>query len=295
MAKKKSKKPESSVIKPTSVRKSGTKLITGWQNLKASALLLKHNQRLFGGITLVYVLLTILLVRGLSQGQLVINKEQSKSLQSGLSLVGNLFSASNTGSTQAATTYQTLLLVLISLVLIWALRQVHGQDKPQAISVKTAFYKGCYPIIQFILVLLVVSLQFLPLAIGTTMYSYVINNSLAVGGLEKLVWSGVFLALAVWSLYMVTASIFALYIVTLPDVTPMQALRSAKELVRYRRWTVMRKLLFLPLALVIGIVVVMLPLVLWLPFVAAWAFLLISLGLLAIVHAYIYNLYRELL
>ena len=54
---------------------------------------------------------------------------------------------------------------------------------------------------------------------------------------------------------------FALYIVTLPDMTPMKALRSARELVRYRRWTVLRKVLFLPLMLLVVAAIIMVPII----------------------------------
>ncbi len=53
----------------------------------------------------------------------------------------------------------------------------------------------------------------------------------------------IFFLLAMLTLIYVKSSLFALYIVTLPDMTPMKALRSARELARYRRWTVLRKIL----------------------------------------------------
>ena len=88
-----------------------------------------------------------------------------------------------------------------------------------------------YPLIPFILVLLVCCLQLLPLIIGSSLYSLVVSNGIAVQPIEKFVWALLFASLALLSLYMITSSLFALYISTLPDMTPMKALRSARELV----------------------------------------------------------------
>jgi hypothetical protein len=101
--------------------------------------------------------------------------------------------------------------------------------------------------------------------------------------------------LALLSLYMVTSSVFALYIVTLPNMTPMRALRSARGLVLGRRWTVLRKLLFLPIALFLLGALIMLPLIwFWAP-AATWVFFALSMACLAALHSYMYALYRSLL
>lgn len=75
----------------------------------------------------------------------------------------------------------------------------------------------------------------------------------------------------------------------------MKALRSARELVRYRRWTVLRKILFLPVVLLVAAAVVMVPIIIWLTPLAQWIFFLLTMFALVAVHAYMYNLYRELL
>ena len=106
----------------------------------------------------------------------------------------------------------------------------------------------------------------------------------------------IFLAfLALISLYMLTASRFAIYIVCLPDMTPMVALKSSLELVRYRRWTVMRKILFLPVFLFVAAGIVIIPLIFIAPVVAGVTFLFTSMFGLPIIHSYMYRLYRELL
>jgi hypothetical protein len=94
---------------------------------------------------------------------------------------------------------------------------------------------------------------------------------------------------------MVSSSIFALYIVTLPDVTPMQALRSARELVRYRRWSIARKVLFLPVSLLVIAAVIMVPVILLVTPASEWVFFILSMLSIAVIHSYMYSLYRELL
>src|SRR5205823_2479549 len=110
-----------------------------------------------------------------------------------------------------------------------------------------------------------------------------------------LIWAVLFIILSFVSLYMLSASVFALYIVTLPDMTPLKALRSARELVHHRRWTVLRKILWLPLLLLIIAAVVMVPIIIVLTPLAQWIFFLLTMLALLAVHGYMYTLYRELL
>jgi uncharacterized membrane protein len=83
--------------------------------------------------------------------------------------------------------------------------------------------------------------------------------------------------------------------VTLPDMTPMKAIRSARGLVKSRRWLVLRKILFLPLVLFILAGVIMLPFLLAVASIASWVFFVLSICTLAIVNSYMYALYRELI
>jgi sterol desaturase/sphingolipid hydroxylase (fatty acid hydroxylase superfamily) len=144
-------------------------------------------------------------------------------------------------------------------------------------------------------VLLVIGLQLIPLIIGSTLYSLVIGNAIAVTLLEKLFWLFVFIALACLSLYFLSSSVFAVYIVTLPDMTPIKALRSARELVKDRRLQVIRKVLWLPILLLLASSLIMLPIILWITALAQIVFFILSMLVLIVVHTYMYSLYRELL
>jgi hypothetical protein len=260
------------------------------------------NWKLFGGIVLVYLLLTVVLVKGFGvSGNNVpqlkdtlqqLFKGTSGQLTTGFTLFGLLLGTTGSVSSDVAGAYQTILLLVISLVLIWALRQTMAGN---TVKVKESFYKGLYPLVPFLLVLLVIGLQFIPLLIGNFLYSTVFSFGLAITSAEKVVWILVFALLALLTLYMVSSSIFGLYIVTLPDVTPMQALRSARELVRHRRWAIARKVLFLPVSLLVIAAVIMVPVIIFITAASEWVFFLLSMAALAIIHSYMYHLYRELL
>ncbi|MEO8785168.1 MAG: hypothetical protein ABI221_02565, partial [Candidatus Saccharimonadales bacterium] len=108
-------------------------------------------------------------------------------------------------------------------------------------------------------------------------------------------WFLAFFGLSIWSLYMMSASIVGLFIVTLPDMTPMAAWRAARNLMAGRRWLVLRKLLALPVALIVAVIVISLPFAVLLPPVAEWVFFALGIVALPVSLSYVYGLYLELL
>jgi hypothetical protein len=272
-----------------------------WRLTITTARLIWRHKWLFGGITLLYGLTYLILVQGLSNGTDVnsLKGELNKvftghlgSLASGLSVFVVLLSSAGSSTSPTAGTYQVLLALLASLAVIWALRQLAAGV---TFRVRDAYYRGMYPLIPFVLVLLVVGLQLIPLLVGSTLYGIVSTNGIAVYFVEKLLWALLFVLCTLLTLYMLSSSLFALYIVTLPDMTPMKALRSARQLSRYRRWTVLRKIVWLPIILLIAAAIIMLPIIIWLTFLAQWVFFLLTMFSVVAVHAYMYTLYRELL
>ncbi|HET9097994.1 MAG TPA: hypothetical protein VFN51_00055 [Candidatus Saccharimonadales bacterium] len=259
------------------------------------------HKKILAGLAAIYGLLNLVLVQGLSTSTDIttLKKEfdhvftgNAGALVSGLSIFAVLVSSSGNSSSQTAGAYQTILTIITSLAVIWALRQLMMGKQ---ISVKDTFYKGMSPFIPFILVLLVIILQLLPLIIGTSLYALVSSNGIAVGIVEKLAFGIVSLTLASWSVYMLSSSIFAVYIVTLPNMTPKSALKSAKDLVKNRRWSVIRKILALPVILLVVSAIIMIPIILLLTSLAQWFFFILTMFGLIVLHTYIYTLYRDLL
>jgi hypothetical protein len=278
------------------------KLPSVWAISKKALMVLRTNPWLFLRLALVYALLNIVLVRGLSGST---DLTQLKNLMGGnypsgsdqittaLSIFTILVTASGTTSSDVGGAYQAFLTIIMSLAIVWALRQVMAGDR--AVRARDAFYKGMYPLIPVILVLLVLVLQLLPFVLGGSVYGVVINNGIAASFIEKALWSIVLFAGLLMSLYLLSSSVIALYIAALPDMTPMKALRSARDLVRYRRWTVLRKLIFLPVALFVVFGVIMVPVILLATSVAPWIFFLLSVVGVIVAHTYVYSVYRELL
>ncbi len=274
-------------------------------SFKILRLTLRHlwsNKRLFGGILAIYVGLFALLVKGLATNFQLGETRQAiedaaggniDSLSTGFALFGTLVGTTNTAPSESGAVYQSILFVIMSLVVIWSLRQTFESKKH--ITISQAFYKSTTPLIPYLLTMLVVVLQLLPALIGSFIYSIVISNGIAVGRFEQILWLTILLLSFAATIFLVSSSLFATYIVTLPDITPMLALRKARALVKFRRFLIIRKLLFLPLVIVVVMIALFVPLVLYAAVAAEILFLVFSLGLLIFSHTYMYILYREML
>lgn len=260
-----------------------------------------QHKRLFGGIVAIYGIFNLVLVRGLAgSSDLSTIKGTLDSVLSGFG--GKLASSAtsfayllvSSGSSNTATSgiYQSILVVICSLAFIWALRQVLANHR---VRIRDSFYQGMYPLIPFMLMFALIGLQLVPLGIGGSLYALVTANGIAIHFWEKALFIVLFIVLGLWSLRMVTASMFAMYIATLPDMTPLRAYRSAKKLVYGRRLLIWRKLIFLPVIMLVLAALIELPLILFLTPVAEWMFFILSMVALPIAHGYLYNLYREML
>jgi hypothetical protein len=283
------------------IKHHAPKLPNWWQLLKKSWALILANKKPILVFVLVYGLLNLLLVRGFSasidideikESFSAITGEESAGLASGFTAFGLLFSASSQGSNDIGQIYQTFLLVVSSLAIIWLYRQQQAGNK---VSMKMAFYRGMYPLIPFILVLLVIGLQLIPALIGNFLFTTVTSGGLAVGFVEQAMWTLFFILTLLLSLYMISSSSIALYIVTLPEMTPMIALRQARELVRYRRFAVLLRALAIVLVIFALLFVIVLPVIFIAPTLAEWIFFLITVLAIPLVHGYMFSMYRELL
>lgn len=294
-------KKQAKITEAASPRNQLKKLPSSWLLTKHATRIILDNWKLFLGITAIYGFLNLLLVQGLAASTDVGSlKDQLNqiftgnigSLISSLGVFVVLVGSAGNSSNQTAGAYQFFLFLIASLAIICALRQVTAGSK---LKIRDAFYKGMYPLVPFLLVLLIIGLQLLPLLIGSSLYSIVMTNGIAVIAIEKILWFVLFILLGSVSFYLVSSSLFALYIVTLPEMTPLKSLRSAKQLVQYRRWAIIRKVLYLPLFLFIVAAVCMIPFIILLTPLAPWVFFIMSMFGLVAVHSYLYALYRELL
>lgn len=285
------KKPK--VIHKTTVELPPQKLANVYRLTRRAGGTILRNKLLFAGILGIYVLLNILFAGGFGQGVDAAGaKDQfSNGLVGSLAAYSQLVVSSAGSPSEAAGVYQIFFTIFASLALIWALRQIYAK---QTTRIRDAYYKGLYPIAPFVLLLIVICLQLLPMVIATALYQFVVATGVAATLLEVIIWLIVALTGTLVSAYYVSGTVIALLVVTLPDMTPVAALKLARKLTAGRRWTVLRKLLFLPLLLLIIAAVILLPLIAIYAPISQLGLLLVSPLLLAVSLSYMYALYREL-
>lgn len=263
--------------------------------------LIRRNKKLFLGIALINATISFIFVQGFSAvSDTVIVKqtieeslgENSDRLGTSVAVFGYLMGSAGASATQAGSAYQFFLVLITSLAVIWGVRQVTAGERPR---LRDSFYRGMYPLIPFLIIFFILALQLLPFVIGNVIFNTVIQNDFAVTVIEKFVWLLLFVALALLSAYMVVSSLFALYIVTLPEMTPLVALRSARELVLHRRWSVGIRLVALPIVLVFLGVLIFVPLLMFATPIAPILFIILTGLSLVIIHIYNYLLYRALI
>ncbi len=277
------------------------KLPSWWHLFLKSLALIRANKRAILVFVVVYGLLNLFLVRGFTntvdiegvrESLSSIVGEESSGFTSGFTSFGLLVEASTQGSGEVAQVYQTFLLIFASLALIWLYRQQQAGNK---VTMKMAFYRGMYPLVPFTLVSLVIFSQMIPALIGNFLYTTVISNGLVVGALEQIAWLLFFASTLLLSLYMISSSSIALYIVTLPEMTPMIALRQARELVRYRRTAIILRSIAIILIVFALLFIIVLPIIFIAPTMAEWMFFAVTVLAVPLVHGYMFSLYRELL
>jgi hypothetical protein len=272
------------------------KIQSSFRLFRQSLSILKGSWKVFLGIVLVYTLLNLLLVQGYFNFDLSSAQAEAQALMAGNwgKIVGGFSGLSylfgHAGADPTTGAYRVILTVIMSLAIIWALRQVLA-DKHKKVRVRDTFYAGMYPLAPFVLVFLLICLQLVPL----TLAMYLMGIAGVTNGVEVLLWTLILGALGALTFYWLSSSIFALYIACLPGVQPVEAVRSAVQLVRHRRWFVLRRVLFLPFILFVSVSIVVVPLIVLFSPAAIAVFFIFLMTVLPIVHSYMYLLYRELL
>lgn len=269
--------------------------------VKKTNLLIKKSIKPIIGLFLVYFLLQTVFVRAftapinVSEVKTTIREsfnENPDTFTIASSMFGLMLTTASEVPTETASVYQSILFILMSLAIIWVFRQRSANNKT---STSEALYEGMYPIIPYVIVLGVMAIQFLPAYIAGTVFSFLTEQGLTGSSGETTVWMILYLFMVLLSVYMLLSSLFATYIVTLPNMRPMQALRSARQLVFSRRLAVFVRLFILVFMIIgfLGLVVV--PAIYFIPQIAPWLYALLVIAAFVYVHGYLYTLYRELI
>jgi hypothetical protein len=211
---------------------------------------------------------------------------------SSLAVFSVLLTTKGSGLNDVAGLLQFLLILISSLAIIWMLRHVLTGKK---VRVRDSFYKGMYPLVPSLLVVALLAIELVPMLLGMSLYVNVVQSGIAATAWEVVVWTIILIGLTALSLFLVIPTIMSSYIATLPDMTPVLAIKSGWNLVRARRWSVLRKIVFLPLALLILIVLIMMPIIMFVTPIAQGAFFVLTMVGILVIHSYLYTLYRELL
>lgn len=268
---------------------------------RRTGILLKSTWKPVIGLTLIFAVLQMAIVYGfqaplnVSEFKDTLNElfeGQTDSLTTGAATLGALFGSQNEITSENGALYSAILMLFFSMSFVWVYRQKTAGNK---FTIREAIYRSPYPVTVVLLILLVISLQALPFGIGSLLFSTVMQGGIAVGGYEKAVWWLLLGLTGLLSFYMISSSVFALYISTLPNMAPMKALRSARNLVRYRRFSVMRRILSAALLVVLVMAGILLPVIFFAAPIAGWLYFIFTLAALPLVHAFLYTLYRELL
>ncbi len=252
---------------------------------------------------LIYTITYMVLVRGINEFTLNADeiKLELEDVLSGnfgaiitfLVLYTSLLSSITTSPDDITNFYQSSILVIFSLSFIWLIRKLHLRDS--SATVKEAFYQGMRPLIPFLTVLLVMALELIPAGVSSLIFVTAQSASVVSTEFESLTFSVLAVLGFVLTVYLLVGSIFAPYIVTLPNMAPITALRSSMRLLRIHRWIVLRKiLLFFFVLLVLGFFLV-LPFIIWLPKYAEIAFFVMGCASFAVMHTFMYKLYRSML
>jgi len=208
----------------------------------------------------------------------------------------------NTAPTETQQIYASLLGLLTWLTTVWLLRSVLAGQKPRF---RDGLYNAGAPLVSTFLVALVIVVQLLPAALSVIGFSAAISSGFLEGGVEAMIFAVLAILLIVLSVYWITSTLIALVVVTLPSMYPMQALKTAGDLVVGRRLRILLRWAWLAFIVIILWAAIMVPLIIfdtwlkgmwpavnWLPIIPL-ALLVMSSFTVVITAAYTYILYRK--
>lgn len=273
------------------------------------------NRKIFIPLAIIYAVITALMVGIASQETYSTLSETLRTaggdlfngFWGGISKTSLLFTTAVSGGisqtmSDAQQIYAGLITLLTWLTSVWLLRNILAGRK---ITLRDGLYNSGSPLLPTFLVALLFFVQLLPLAVAFIGYSAALAVGLLDGGVEAMLFWFAAGLLATLSLYWITSTAFALIIITLPGMYPMQAVKTAGQLVANRRLRVLLRFLWMVVVAVvywgIGLIPVIildswvksiLPVINWLPLVPLAILILSSLTIVWI-SGYAYLFYRK--
>lgn len=249
-------------------------------------------------ITLLYSVVYFLLIRSpISTNiesiqeaiDLALGSDSQQSFRSNLATLGVVLGSGGSQQNQAAAMVGVL---IFSLAVVWVVRQIHNN---QPFKARDAYYQGTTSIFPVLLVLVVLSLQLIPLAVASFIYTTARSADIFVSGVEDMAFFVAAALIGLLSLYWVTSTIIALYAASLPGMYPLHALRAAGKLVKFQRFLVFRRIMALPVILGLLYMAILLLVIRFIPGRAFLATDIMQILIIPLVNIYLYKLYRKLI
>lgn len=201
------------------------------------------------------------------------------------------------GGDSSLSAYLAVATTAMNLALIWTVIRL---QRSRIVKLREAYYQGTAAMVRFFLVAVALAIQFIPAAIGFTVYILgTTGSTVTVGSGEKLLLGVVAIVLALPTVYWFVRYVLSIYVVVEDDLRPLAALRRSREVVRGHFWQVLRGLVALVLVLVAILVVPSFGVALIGHGAASQVVvtlfqLAVSLFGLPFIHIYMYELYRGL-
>ena len=241
--------------------------------LNSFRLILK-NWKIFLPLVVVMVIATILFVGLMSEStyqefQTVLDKTAQETgvgdigafTKSGLLLISTVFTGGLSNNANAgAWVFVALIFLIIWLITIFILRhRMAGHE----MGLRDAMYNSMSPLLSTFVVLIVAVIQCIPVMILVIAYSAAVETHF----LDTPFYALLFLAFAALMIllsgYLLSSTIMALVAVTAPGLYPMEALKTANEVMASRRIRFILRMISLIITLVVLWALIMMPLIMF--------------------------------
>lgn len=288
-------------ISPKKFVKRSVNLSGAWSLLKQTSKFILSNKKTVLWLAVIYTLIQFALVLVFSSGiDLNTAKSEIKDILGGqapaytvaYSFTSYLFVTIGQRNSEIVGVYQNFVTVVFMLATIWVIRQRTAGEK---FNFKDIFYKSQYPLIQFLVVIFAIGLSMIPLMIAGFLYAVTITGGVAVTFLEKGLWVFLCFLLVLLTLYILVPCLIAMYVVTLPEVSPMTAIKSSWGLLSDRRIAVGLRIVAGYVFVFVLIAIIMMILSYLLTPASELIFYFLSFMSVLIINIYTYKIYRELL
>ncbi len=232
------------------------------------------NWKLFLPFLILVVILNVLFVGILSESnyvnhQNVLNDtsaqiaggEVSSVAKAGILLATTITMGGLSGeSSEAATVFMVLIFLIIWLVTIFLLRHLMAGHK---VKLRDGLYNAMTPLLSTFVVFVVTLIQCIPIFLLIIAYSAAIQTDFLATPFYALVFFVFAALMIIISTYLLSSSLIAFVAVSAPGLYPIEALRTASDLMMGRRIRFILRLVALIVVIVLMWLLIMLPLILF--------------------------------